>query len=48
VSPIDHVDTGTPAILPMHGPEDAVGPIKQSRAIEERLKAAGKDVRFGC
>ncbi|HVY02956.1 MAG TPA: alpha/beta fold hydrolase, partial [Caulobacterales bacterium] len=45
-SPIEHVDAVKAPILIMHGPDDTVVPIAQSRAMEKKLKDAGKAVRF--
>jgi dipeptidyl aminopeptidase/acylaminoacyl peptidase len=40
------VDAVKAPILIMHGPDDTVVPIAQSRAMEKKLKDAGKAVRF--
>jgi dipeptidyl aminopeptidase/acylaminoacyl peptidase len=46
VSPANLADRVVIPILLMHGSEDTVVPIDQSRRMRSRLAAAGKDVRF--
>lgn len=43
-SPIAHVDGASPPFLLVHGEDDRVVPISQSRAFEERLIEAGVSV----
>lgn len=45
-SPANLADRVTIPILLMHGTDDTVVPITQSRLMEDRLRAAGKNVRF--
>lgn len=40
-SPIDHVTPGGPAMLLIHGEDDAWVPVDQARRMHERLEAAG-------
>ena len=46
VSPANLVDRVRIPILLMHGTDDTIVPIDQSRRMRSRLAAAGKDVRF--
>jgi dipeptidyl aminopeptidase/acylaminoacyl peptidase len=46
ISPINLVDRVRIPILLMHGTDDTVVPIQQSRMIERRLQSAGKEVQF--
>ena len=46
VSPINHAQDFSIPILLVHGKEDRRVPIKQSRELAEKLKKAGKDVRY--
>jgi dipeptidyl aminopeptidase/acylaminoacyl peptidase len=46
VSPINLVDNVRIPILLMHGTDDTVVPIAQSQRMYDRLRGAGKDVRF--
>jgi dipeptidyl aminopeptidase/acylaminoacyl peptidase len=46
VSPIENVDKVHIPILLMHGLDDSVVPIEQSRSMNGKLKRAGKDVRY--
>lgn len=46
VSPINFVDQFSTPILLVHGKEDQRVPAKQSRELAERLRAAGKSVRY--
>jgi dipeptidyl aminopeptidase/acylaminoacyl peptidase len=46
VSPANLADRVTIPILLIHGTDDTIVPIDQSRRMRSRLAAAGKDVRF--
>ena len=46
ISPVNHVDKVTIPILLIHGKDDIVVDIGQSRKMERALKNAGKDVTF--
>ena len=46
VSPARHADKVTAPVLLLHGSEDAVVPIRQSKLMADKLKDAGKDVTF--
>lgn len=46
ISPARHVDQVTAPILLLHGDDDIVVPIAQSRIMNNALKRAGKDVSF--
>ncbi|WP_296596929.1 S9 family peptidase [Phenylobacterium sp.] len=46
ISPIDHIDAITAPILLIHGQDDTVVPIEQSRMMAEALTRAGKPVEF--
>jgi len=46
VSPANLVDDVRIPILLMHGTDDTVVPIMQSQRMNDRLRSAGKDVRF--
>jgi len=46
VSPIENVDKVKIPILLVHGADDSVVPIEQSRSMNGRLKRAGKEVRY--
>lgn len=46
VSPINHVDVFKAPVLLIHGENDKVVPIRQSKAMEKKLKKAGKQVEF--
>ncbi len=46
VSPANLADRVTVPILLVHGTDDTIVPIEQSRRMRARLAAAGKDVRF--
>ncbi|MGH6950234.1 MAG: alpha/beta hydrolase family protein, partial [Vitreimonas sp.] len=46
VSPANLAERVTIPILLMHGTDDTIVPIEQSRRMRARLTAAGKDVRF--
>jgi len=46
VSPINYAADFSIPILIMHGKADRVVPVKQSRAMVEKLKAAGKPYRY--
>ncbi|MBX3561067.1 MAG: S9 family peptidase [Sphingomonas sp.] len=46
VSPVHMADRIRIPILLMHGSDDTVVPIAQSRRMLDRLRAAGRDVRF--
>jgi dipeptidyl aminopeptidase/acylaminoacyl peptidase len=46
VSPVNLVDNVRIPILLMHGTDDSVVPIAQSQRMYDRLRGAGKDVRF--
>jgi dipeptidyl aminopeptidase/acylaminoacyl peptidase len=46
VSPVAHVEQVKAPILLVHGLDDAVVPIEQSRAMEKALRAAGKNVEL--
>ena len=43
LSPIQHVRSGLPPFLLMHGTSDSVVPFEQSVRLQEKLKAAGVD-----
>lgn len=45
-SPIDHVENIQIPILLLHGEEDSVVPVRQSRAMRRTLERAGKTVRY--
>lgn len=46
VSPINHVDVFKAPVLLIHGENDKVVPIRQSKAMAKKLKKAGKQVEF--
>ena len=46
ISPVNHAEAFQAPVLLIHGDDDTVVPIKQSRAMEKALKRAGKDVSF--
>jgi dipeptidyl aminopeptidase/acylaminoacyl peptidase len=46
VSPANLADRVEIPVLLMHGPDDTVVPIDQSHLMRDRLRAAGKDVRY--
>jgi dipeptidyl aminopeptidase/acylaminoacyl peptidase len=46
VSPIHHPDQFSIPILLVHGKKDQRVPVKQSREMDERLRRAGKAVRY--
>jgi acetyl esterase/lipase len=46
VSPINHVEQFSIPILLVHGKKDQRVPVKQSRELAERLRKAGKSVRY--
>jgi dipeptidyl aminopeptidase/acylaminoacyl peptidase len=46
VSPINLVDRVRAPVLLIHGADDTVVPIAQSRNMEQRLRASGKNVRL--
>jgi dipeptidyl aminopeptidase/acylaminoacyl peptidase len=46
VSPINHATEFSVPMLIMHGKADRVVPVKQSREMVEKLKAAGKPYRY--
>ncbi len=46
ISPVNHVDKVTIPILLIHGKDDIIVDIGQSRKMERALKNAGKDVTF--
>ncbi|HET7811843.1 MAG TPA: S9 family peptidase, partial [Steroidobacteraceae bacterium] len=46
VSPIENADKVKIPILLVHGADDSVVPIEQSRSMNGKLKRAGKDVRY--
>ena len=46
ISPVNLADRVHIPILLMHGTDDTVVPISQSQRMYDRLRAAGKDVRF--
>jgi dipeptidyl aminopeptidase/acylaminoacyl peptidase len=46
VSPINHAQHFSIPILLVHGKEDRRVPVKQSRDLAEKLKKAGKEVRY--
>jgi dipeptidyl aminopeptidase/acylaminoacyl peptidase len=46
VSPLAHVEQVEAPILLLHGLDDSVVPIAQSREMEKALRAAGKDVEL--
>lgn len=46
VSPVNFPDSFTIPVLLMHGQDDRVVPIAQSRAMAQKLKNAGKDVTY--
>ncbi len=46
VSPVNLADRVRVPILLMHGTDDTVVPILQSRRMQDRLRDAGKEVRF--
>lgn len=46
MSPVDHAAAVRAPVLLMHGPNDTVVPIEQSRVMRDRLQAAGKNVRY--
>ena len=46
VSPINHADQFSIPILLVHGRKDQRVPVKQSRELAEKLRKAGKNVRY--
>jgi dipeptidyl aminopeptidase/acylaminoacyl peptidase len=46
VSPLAHVDKASIPVLLIHGKDDTVVPLEQSRMMAEALKAAGKPVEL--
>jgi dipeptidyl aminopeptidase/acylaminoacyl peptidase len=46
ISPLQHADRVQAAVLLIHGRDDSVVPIGQSRAMERALRAAGKTVQL--
>ncbi len=46
VSPINHIEQFSIPILLVHGKKDQRVPVKQSRELAERLRKAGKSVRY--
>jgi dipeptidyl aminopeptidase/acylaminoacyl peptidase len=46
ISPAERAEDVTIPILLMHGVDDSVVPIAQTRLMRDRLQAAGKDVRY--
>jgi dipeptidyl aminopeptidase/acylaminoacyl peptidase len=46
ISPVDHAASFKAPVLLLHGKDDSVVPIVQSRVMEDALKDAGKDVEF--
>jgi len=46
VSPLEQADKARAPILILHGKDDSVVPIEQSRNMASKLKSAGKSVRF--
>ncbi|HEX3365747.1 alpha/beta hydrolase family protein, partial [Phenylobacterium sp.] len=46
VSPAAHIDKVTIPVLLIHGKDDTVVPLEQSRIMADALKAAGKPVEF--
>ena len=46
VSPVAHVDKVTAPVLLIHGRDDTVVPLEQSRMMAEALKSAGKPFEF--
>jgi dipeptidyl aminopeptidase/acylaminoacyl peptidase len=46
VSPASHIDKVTIPVLLIHGKDDTVVPLEQSRIMADALKAAGKPVEF--
>ena len=46
ISPIEHVDQVRAPMLLLHGNNDSVVPVEQSRDMSEKLKKAGKNVRY--
>lgn len=46
VTPIDHAEAVRAPILILHGRDDAVVSVEQSRTMAARLRRANKDVRF--
>jgi len=46
ISPIDHIDRIRGALLLIHGKDDTVVPIEQSRLMANAMKRAGKPVEF--
>ena len=46
ISPARNAERVTMPVLLMHGADDTVVPIAQSRLMHDRLRAAGKNVRY--
>ncbi len=46
ISPSQHTDNVSIPVLLLHGQDDTVVPVQQSRLVEQGLNAAGADVRF--
>jgi acetyl esterase/lipase len=46
ISPVDRASQARAPILLLHGVEDSVVPVEQSRTMAGRLRGAGKNVRF--
>ena len=45
-SPVTYADSYKPPVLLIHGADDDIVPVQQSRQMEQALKKAGKDVRL--
>jgi acetyl esterase/lipase len=46
ITPVDRAGQARAPILLLHGAEDSVVPVRQSRVMADRLRGAGKNVRF--